>query len=92
VLKNKKFKFKNPQYKAGKPCVYVGQSAKNPSERFNQHLKGYKANRYVIKYGKDLIPILCEEYNPLPTREDAEEMEEYLADKLRKKDYAVWSN
>lgn len=92
LLKNKKFMSRSPQYKAGKPCVYVGQSAKSPKERFNQHLDGYRANRYVRKYGKNLIPILYEEYNPLPTREDAEEMEEYLADKLRKKGYAVWSN
>ena len=37
VLSNKKFREKNPNYKPGKPCVYVGMTGKSPEERFQQH-------------------------------------------------------
>ena len=54
ILKIKKFKAKNPDYIEGKPCVYVGQSVHEPRVRFNQHLNGYKANRYAKKFGNFL--------------------------------------
>ena len=35
----------------GKPAVYVGQSAKTPEERFEQHLRRERASRYVRDHG-----------------------------------------
>ena len=35
---------------------------------------------------------IYEKYNPIPTRKDAEELEEYVANKLRKERYGVWFN
>ena len=46
----------------GKPAVYVGQSAKTPEERFEQHLRGERASRYVRDHGVRLRPRL---YNPI---------------------------
>jgi hypothetical protein len=88
VLKVSRVKDENPDYVDGMQCLYVGQTARTPEERFEQHKEGYKSNRYTKKYGLRLRPDLYE----LSTRERAEEMEEKLAAKLRTRGYAVWFN
>jgi len=90
VRQIRKFRDTNPDMRALTPCVYVGSSTRTPDERFDQHKEGYKANRYARKYGLKLRPDLFEAYNPIPSRADAEELEEYLADRLRKMGYGVW--
>jgi len=92
VLKTRRVKDENPDYVEGMDCLYVGQTAKTPKERFEQHKDGYKSNRYTKKYGVRLRPDLYERYNPIKTRERAEEMEQRLAAKLRTRGYAVWYN
>ena len=47
---------------------------------------------YAKKYGLKLRPDLYEKYNPIPTRKDAEEIEEMLGNDLRKQGYGVWFN
>ena len=81
----RKFRAKNPKYVIGNSCVYVGQSSKKPEIRFEQHKEGYKSNKYAKYYGIKLRPDLYEKYNPIPTRKDAEHIEEYLSTKLRAK-------
>ena len=88
----KKFRAKNPNYVKGIACVYVGQSSRKPSLRFEQHKEGYKSNKYAKYYGIKLRPDLYEKYNPIPTRKDAEEIEEMLSKDLRKQGYGVWFN
>ncbi len=39
-----------------------------------------------------LVTAFYEKYNPIPTRKDAGELEEYVAQKLRKEIYGVWFN
>ena len=92
VLKTRRVRDENPDYVDGMQCLYVGQTAKTPQERFEQHKEGYKSNRYTKKYGRCLRPDLYERYNPIRTREEAEAMEERLAKKLRMRGYAVWFN
>ena len=58
VLREKRFRDANPDFPGAKPCVYVGMSASLPAERFEQHKQGYKAARYVKKYGVRLKPRL----------------------------------
>ncbi len=87
-----KFRKQSPKFLLGNRCFYVGQSAQKPLIRFKQHKEGYKSNTYAEKYGIRLVPTLYEKYNPIPTRNDAEELEEYLANKLRQERYGVWSN
>lgn len=92
VLKTRRVKDENPDYVEGMQCLYVGQTARSPEERFEQHKEGYKSNRYTKKYGVRLRPDLYERYNPIRTRERAEAMEERIANKLRMRGYAVWYN
>lgn len=92
VLNNKKFIEKNPDYQAGKPCVYVGQTAKSPEERFQQHKSGFRANRFVKKLGLKLKENIFKRHNPMTSRAQAESKEAWLAENLRKKGYAVWWN
>ena len=92
VGKSTKFRKKNPNFILGSRCFYVGQSAKAPMLRFKQHKEGYKSNTFVKKFGRKLIPEFYEKYNPIPTRRDAEDLEKYLANKLRLEGYGIWFN
>ena len=86
------FRTKNPKYIRGNNCVYVGQTTRKPLLRFEQHKEGYKSNKYAKHYGLKLRPDLYEKYNPIPTRKDAEEIEEMLGEQLRNQGYGVWFN
>lgn len=90
VREVKRFRRANPGLSAGAECFYVGSSVREPMLRFDQHKEGYKSNRYARKYGLRLRPDLFEQYNPIPTRKDAVELEEYLADRLRARGFGVW--
>ena len=92
VGKSAKFRKQNPNFRIGSRCFYVGQSARAPMLRLKQHKEGYKSNIFARRFGIKLVPELYEKYNPIPTRKDAEELEEYLANKLRKERYGVWFN
>ncbi len=89
VLNEERFRKENPDHQPGMKCLYVGMTGLDPEKRFENHLAGYKSNRYVLKYGVRLCPLLYEEYNPL-SYEDACEMEIELASILRRKGHAVW--
>ena len=88
----RKFRAKNPKYIKGSGCVYVGQSIRKPELRFEQHKEGYKSNTYAKRFGLKLRPDLYEKYNPIPTRKDAEEIEEMLGKELRNLGLGVWFN
>jgi len=91
VLNRPKFRERNPDYIAGKPCVYVGMTSKSPEERFSQHKAGYKASKYPRKFGLYLRRKLFEKLNPM-TYKEAKSTEGKLARALQKKGYAVWWN
>ena len=91
VLSHRKFREKNPGHDPRKPCVYVGKSFRTPEERLAQHLAGERASRWVTKYGKELIRRQYEHLNPM-TRAEAEQEEVALANRLRRRGYAVWQN
>ena len=78
----------NPNRAPKKPCVYVGLTGIDPVRRFNKHKAGYKASRYVQKYGIRLMPELYEDLNPL-TYDEAVIAEMGLASKLRQEGYTV---
>ena len=92
VLISKKFREKNPNMNTRLACYYVGQTTHDPITRFKQHKTGYKANRFVKKYGMRLVPGKFKKYNPIHKREEAEHIERWLTNKLRKKGHGVWSN
>tara|TARA_Y100001947_G_C10275251_1_gene276054 strand:+ start:105 stop:512 length:408 start_codon:yes stop_codon:yes gene_type:complete len=92
VADQRKFRDKNPKYIKGNGCVYVGQSAREPNLRFEQHKEGYRSNKYAKRFGLKLRPDLFEKYNPIPTRKDAEEIEQMLGRELRGRGYGVWYN
>jgi len=92
VADQRKFRDKNPKYIKGNGCVYVGQSVRKPNLRFEQHKEGYRSNKYAKRFGLKLRPDLFEKYNPVPTRKDAEEIEQMLGKELRGRGYGVWYN
>ena len=90
VRQNKRFRRANPEMQLRATSVYVGSSIRPPDHRFEQHKQGYKSNLFARKFGEKLRPDLDEKYNPIPSRKEAEELEEYLAERLRKKGFGVW--
>ncbi|HEX9728771.1 MAG TPA: hypothetical protein VGA37_09735 [Gemmatimonadales bacterium] len=89
VLERQRFAERNPHYRAGKPCVYVGMTGLAPERRFANHKRGYKANRYVRDYGWHLRPDLYPDGSPFSYRE-AQSVERDVARELRAIGYAVW--
>ncbi len=88
--KKKGFQKKNPDYRSGRPCVYVGETSSEPEARFTQHMMGYKGAGIVKRHGLRLLPDLYGELNPVP-HDEAREWEKELALELRQeKGHAVW--
>ncbi len=88
IARMRKVRELNPDRDPEKPCVYVGMTGIDPVKRFRNHKRGYKASRYVYKYGLRLMPELYEDLNPL-TYDEAVIAEEGLARKLRNEGYTV---
>ena len=89
VLYEPRFKKANPDYVAGRQCVYVGMTGLNPDVRFDKHKAGIQANKFVQKFGLRLLTELYEAYNPMPY-DGARDMEVELAIGLREAGYGVW--
>jgi len=89
VLYEGRFKKANPDYVAGKPCVYVGMTGLDPDVRFDKHKAGIQSNRYVQQYGLRLLPKFYEMYNPM-SYDEARDMEVELAIDFREAGYGVW--
>ena len=87
VLERKKFRDRNPHYLEGKPCAYVGMTSCSIDDRFAQHRRGYKANRYARQFGQHLVRRRC--LLGLD-RATAEKEELRLAETLRRRGWAVW--
>ncbi|NNM78008.1 hypothetical protein HJG53_13965 [Sphingomonas sp. ID1715] len=68
--------------RGGRWGLYVGQTARDPDERFDQHKAGYKASGAVRRFGVQLLPSLVSHLNPMSGWE-AVEVEAALADALR---------
>ena len=90
VRQSRRFRSANPTSNPLKASFYVGSTFRTPDERFDQHKNGYKSNSFAKKYGLNLRPDLFEAYNPIPSRSDAEELEKYLAGRLRERGHGVW--
>src|SRR5262245_11847778 len=73
-------------------ALYVGQTALSPEQRLAQHENHVHSSRHVRGHAVRLRPDLYAEYNPLPTRGDAETKEAWLADKLSSEGYDVYSH
>lgn len=81
-----------PRQRPDKPCVYIGQTAHSPEERFDQHRRGHKAARCVQKYGVRLRTRLYQAWNPIPTREEALSAEVRLAARLERRGFTVFGD
>ena len=90
VLKKSRFRARNPLYREGKPCVYVGSTGIGVEKRFEQHKAGYKSNRYARKYGKRLRYSDMNGIKPRKTRVSIEKKEAEIATELRSRGWAVW--
>ena len=88
VLRDKKARDLNPLHHPARPCVYVGMTGTDPETRFAQHKKGYRASRYVRRFGVRLLPALSAGLTGL-TYQRALAAEAELAEALREEGYFV---
>jgi hypothetical protein len=89
----KKMRDANPRFNplTGKGFLYVGMTSSTPEKRFKIHMAGgIHAAPVVTRYGRYLRPKLYNMYERMEKLSDAEEMEVYLAGKLRRQGFAVW--
>jgi predicted GIY-YIG superfamily endonuclease len=56
----------------GRWGLYVGQTARDPDLRFDQHKSGYKASSAVRRFGVRLLPVLVDHLNPMKEWESLE--------------------
>lgn len=84
----RKVRAENPKFDPKKPCVYVGMTGLQPSERFANHKAGIKGARLVKRYGIRLLPELYAHLNPMPFKA-AVQMEKDLAEDLRRAGFTV---
>lgn len=90
VLNDPAFVDKNPNWKEGMGCVYVGMTSLTEEERCEQHLSGRKnSSRIAHLYGRHLRPDLILNRKAI-RRTWALEREKRLAKHLRAQGFAVW--
>lgn len=83
------FALANRECRSEKPCLYVGLTGLTPEVRFARHLAGVQSSSYVKRFGIRLRPKFYEKLNPM-TYEAAKQMEVDLANRLRRRGFAVW--
>lgn len=92
VWGRKGYREQNPTFGQGEPperFFYVGQTSLEPRERFQQHQDGIRSSRIVRSHGRWLRSRLCRSFE---TREEALEQEVAIAQQLREKGWAAYSN
>lgn len=82
--------------RAGRPVLYVGSTGKDPTERLRDHARGCKrycplcrCRKYVRGHQMRLRYELFSRYNPVGSRQEAEEIERWLATHLRRRGHQV---
>ena len=78
-----------PRGRKGRTCVYVGETADTPEERFAEHRRGYRASRIVRRYGLRLRPDLYRGFVCL-TRTQSRLLEAKVAARLREQGFVVF--
>jgi len=72
-------------------CVYVGETALTPEERWERHrAAGRTASKVVTRFGRRLRPDLTAGVGPFTSRAEAEQAEAALAADLRRQGYEVF--
>lgn len=79
--------YRNPHARAGTPTVYVGQTGKEPEERFDDHMReGPIASDVVRRFG---VRLRTERWGPFESVEAAEAEEKRVAEMLKRRGWFV---
>lgn len=74
----------------GQTCLYVGETADSPEERFAEHKRGHRASRVVRRFGVRLRPDIYRLFPVVRTREQSRALEAKVAARLRLQGYVVF--
>ena len=91
VLDKGDFAKRDPDYRSGKPCCYIGSSVYEPAQRFRKHKAGQRASTGVRKYGLCAAAKKCYAFETGDHAKPAE-VERACAENLRKKGFGIWQN
>ena len=69
--------------------VYVGETSKNPEERFDEHKNGTRANKAAREHGRDLNYDLMKDIPQLCFKQDSKWLEAHTGEELRSRGYVV---
>ena len=92
VRERKRFLAANPNARSDGLCAYVGHTVRTADERFDQHKRGVKANRYVRDFGVRLLTDPSWATGPFASHVEAAATEADLARRLRAEGWFVWTN
>ena len=92
ALSRPRFVRVNLDHIPGKPCVYVGSTARSPSQRYTDHLEKATGSQWVKEFHIGLHQRLTDSQPAYATRREAEFAEFGLAMRLRSRGYGVWTN
>lgn len=91
VLSRPRFLARNPDYKPGKPCYYIGSSIYPPKKRFEMHKAGHKSSWWVREFGQHVSPSKCFRIE-VENAEERDASERAYAEELRARGYGIWQN
>jgi len=91
VLDKGKFAKRDPDYRSGKPCCYIGSSVCEPAQRLRKHKAGQRASTWVRKYGLCVAAKKCCAFETADRGKPAK-VEHACAEKLRNKGVGIWQN
>ena len=91
VLTRRRFLARNPDYKPGKPCYYVGSSVYPPKKRFEMHKSGHKSSWWVREFGQHVATKKCFRIE-VENAEERDGSERAYAEELRAVGYGIWQN
>ena len=82
----------NPGHLPHKPCVYVGSTWHSPATGYQKHSTTKTGSKMVKEFHLSMHKRLTAKQPDFATRDEAETHEQSLAERVRRKGYAVWSN
>ena len=85
-----RFRKANPDYREGKPMVYVGSTGVTVDERLAEHLADERKRALVPKYFRRKRPDAYRNIRSRASRDAAEKREARLAADLRARGWGVW--
>ena len=90
VVRSSAFRTQNPHWETADRCFYVGETAREPAVRFEQHKTGGRLSSSIVRrWGRYLRTRMCRR---CADRSEGRRLERETAERLRRKGHAAYFN